>query len=348
MNKKITFPLFLLLIVSLFATAGTALAARDDHAPGALLVNLEFEGLPAPETGFVYEGWAIVAGEAVSTGIFTVDEFGFLSRTTFLFAADPREVTTFVLTLEPSPDDDPGPSTVHVLTGEFNGRTAHLTGEGVTGTARLAQALRYEITLQNLASGQPISPPVAATHRPGAALFSVGTAALPQLEAIAEDGDASGAGALLRSLSQVSDVVNIGQPLTPAGTVFGDFTDTLTFEIWARPGDRLTVAGMLICTNDGFSGLDRAPLPLRGAAVYPAYAYDAGTEVNTELSADLVDPCSVVGPAGLNGDPNGNENAAVNTTGVVTAHPGISGDGDLTAVHDWDGAIMEVTVTRID
>jgi len=50
-------------------------------------------------------------------------------------------------------------------------------------------------------------------------------------------------------------------PLTPNGHEVGDFTDTLTFDITARPGDRLSLATMLICTNDGFTGLDAARLP---------------------------------------------------------------------------------------
>jgi hypothetical protein len=73
----------------------------------------------------------------------------------------------------------------------------------------------------------------------------------------------------------------------------------------ANPGDRLSLATMLICTNDGFTGLDRAKLPIGGSEVFWTNGYDAGTENNTELSQDIVDACSALGPVTLACGPNG-------------------------------------------
>ena len=42
----------------------------------------------------------------------------------------------------------------------------------------------------------------------------------------------------------------------------------------------LSLATMLICTNDGFGGLNRVRLPPRVQRVFPLYGYDAGTEDN--------------------------------------------------------------------
>jgi hypothetical protein len=130
----------------------------------------------------------------------------------------------------------------------------------------------------------------------------------------------------------------------------GDFSDSVSFEITARPGDRLSLATMLICTNDGFVGLDRGRLPLFGSRTFWLRGYDAGSEDNTELSQDIVDPCSALGPMPLSGDPNGNEDAAVDTypAQAVQHHPGIQGVGDLSAAaHGWDDPVVKVTVMRI-
>ena len=101
---------------------------------------------------------------------------------------------------------------------------------------------------------------------------------------------------------------------------------------------------MLICTNDGFAGLDSRPLVMPEGATftYGARAYDAGTEVNTELDADLVPApfClgSVIG--------TGVSDPALVEGGVVTRHPGITGVGDLDSSFDFRGRVVELTVTR--
>jgi hypothetical protein len=198
----------------------------------------------------------------------------------------------------------------------------------------------YTITFENLTDGQPFSPIVAATHRNATGLFHVGSAASPGIEAVAEDGNNSVAFDALSNDKHAYDVVNAGVPVMIDGSV--------SFDITARPGDRLSLATMLICTNDGFTGLDGVKLPKVGSATFYLNAYDAGSEDNTEASADIVDPCSGIGPFALAGDPNGNENDAVDTSprGVITHHPGIAGGADLDAdAHGWDGPVAKVTVT---
>jgi hypothetical protein len=133
------------------------------------------------------------------------------------------------------------------------------------------------------------------------------------------------------------------------GTTVGSFTDSATFEIAASPGDRLSLATMFICTNDGFLGLDAVKLPDE-SATFLLNGYDAGREQNTEQSVDLVDPCSALGPEPLPGDPDGNRDAEVATVPAepIAHHPGISGIGELGAAHAWTDPVAEVTVERID
>ena len=53
---------------------------------------------------------------------------------------------------------------------------------------------------------------------------------------------------------------------------------------------------MLICTNDGFTGVDGLRLPgaVGQTVVANTAAYDAGTEANTEDFGDIVPPCQAV------------------------------------------------------
>ncbi len=209
----------------------------------------------------------------------------------------------------------------------------------------------YEVTITNLAATQPVSPPVAVTHRKAVRLFKEGKAASDAIVAIAENGDQSVAVGALDGADKVTDVVDLGAPLTPAGVEIGDFTDSLTFQIDARRGDRLSLAGMLICTNDGFVGIDSVKLPKAGNGTVTHYlgAYDAGSEANTELSEDIVDPCSLLGPVELDGDPNGNNNDGIDTDDVVTVHPGVAGSaGDLLPAHNWDDPVGMIEITLVD
>ena len=108
---------------------------------------------------------------------------------------------------------------------------------------------------------------------------------------------------------------------------------------------------MLICSNDGFAALSRARPLWRVQRVYPLYAHDAGTEENSERSADIVDPCSALGPMPLAGDPNGNEDATVDTDPLsrIWLHRVVRGVGDLSIdAHGWQGFTGVAIVKRID
>lgn len=224
-------------------------------------------------------------------------------------------------------------------------------GTGATAEAHGPHLRSYRVTLQNLTDGQPFSPGLAATHRPSAHLFEVGSMADAGIEAIAESGNEAPAVDAVAAMRHVTDVVDIDRPLTPHGTVVGSFTDTFVFEIMARPGDRLSLATMLICTNDGFTGLNGGRLPRHGEATYMLAGYDAGTEDNTEDSTDIVDPCSGLGPLPLVGDPNGNDDAGVDSSPHVAIqhHSGILGGGDLSpAAHGWTGPVAMLTIEAMD
>lgn len=195
----------------------------------------------------------------------------------------------------------------------------------------------FEIGVRNLTTGQLTTPFVAATHRRSGAIFRPGRSASPGLQALAENGGVPTLAAELEGTRRVGTVAVVGDgPIPPGGSAS---TSVVVADRYAR----LSVAGMLICTNDGFGGVNSLRLPrhIGDSVTVDGDAYDAGTEVNTELYADLVPPCDAAGMSGMS-DPTLAEN------GVVRAHDGITAGGDLSqATHGWDDPVIEVTVTRI-
>ena len=116
---------------ALFATLSLFLTScdKDDDVTTENL-TLSINGLQDLGPSAAYEGWIIVNGQALTTGVFTVDANGNLSQTEFeLEREDLENASTFVLTIEPSPDPDPGPSSVHILAGDFSGISASLNIE---------------------------------------------------------------------------------------------------------------------------------------------------------------------------------------------------------------------------
>lgn len=121
MEKRSVLNLFALVFIMAFIGCNE----DDDNLNNNL--NLDITGLEDLGSEARYEGWLIVDGAAISTGLFDVDANGNLSETSFeVDAADLESASTFVLTIEPSPDPDPAPSAVHILAGDFNGESANL------------------------------------------------------------------------------------------------------------------------------------------------------------------------------------------------------------------------------
>lgn len=99
-------------------------ACSDDDGT----MDLNITGLEDLGSEAIYEGWIIVDGSPVSTGTFSVDVDGTLSKTSFDVAQEDLDAaSTFVLTVEPSPDPDAGPSDVHILAGDISGTSSNLT-----------------------------------------------------------------------------------------------------------------------------------------------------------------------------------------------------------------------------
>jgi len=131
----------ILLAVLAVGAAGAALAGDHD-------LSLSFSDLMPldPLTDGLYEGWAIVDGLPVSTGVFNVNaagepvDAGSGEVIPVFHAAQAISMATSIkITLEPPMDADPAPSGLVMLSGDPAGGTALLTA-AVPGLAMLSAA----------------------------------------------------------------------------------------------------------------------------------------------------------------------------------------------------------------
>lgn len=208
----------------------------------------------------------------------------------------------------------------------------------VGSTAFSAVASSIEVRIVNLTRGQDFSPVIAWTHsRSFPPFFTPGKPASEGVRAVAEDGNR---GPLFDSLSannRVRHIVEPDGPIPPGGEA--------VFHIDAKKGGRfLSLASMLINTNDAFVGLRSIRIPRRGQTVsFFEPAWDAGTEDNNENCAYIPGPaCASV---------DGNKADANDGEGYVFTHAGIHGTsgGILTSdlipsKYDWRNPVAYIVV----
>ena len=189
---------------------------------------------------------------------------------------------------------------------------------------------RYEVTITNVTKGQIFAPAVVASHDSSFQLFDLGSPAIPELAFLAEEGDPTMLAGALAMEAAVQDVRTGGGVLMP-----GEST-TITVLV---DGDHryLSMAGMLVSTNDGFFAL-RGVMAPEGSTTMFARVYDAGSEFNSEDCAFVPGP-----PCGSGGshDPSPAE-------GYVRIHEGIHGIGGLPSeTFDWRGEVAEIEIRRV-
>ena len=210
----------------------------------------------------------------------------------------------------------------------------------------------YRVTIANLTGGQPLTPPIIATHRKPLHVFEVGAPASFELKEIAENGNLAPMLAALGASGHVFDVEAGGAPIVPASNPGGTpFASWATFTLESDEGAKyFSWASMLICTNDGFTGVDSLRLPQHVGDVVSVETngYDAGTEINTEDFADIVPPCPPLTGVPSADPGTGTSNPLLAEGGVIHHHPGIQGGVDLIpALHGWTDPVAMVEIERL-
>jgi hypothetical protein len=195
----------------------------------------------------------------------------------------------------------------------------------------------FEVTVTNLTRGQQFTPILVASHKSGIRLFELGQPASPGLQTVAEEGNVAPLTAELLARPGVLEVVNSGALLAPGASV------TIRVRT-AENFNRVSVASMLIPTNDAFFALNGVRIAPGGATeTFTSVAYDSGSERNDELCVSIPGPffAECGGPGG-GGAPGGGEE------GYVHVNAGIHGIGDISpAARDWRNPVARVTVKRV-
>ena len=202
----------------------------------------------------------------------------------------------------------------------------------------------FDVTVTNLTNGQPLSPVAVIAHQSGYSVFAVGAAATVGLETLAEGGDNS---ALIAEADADMNVAASGSgaaPIGPAGS------ETVTIEVLESdlPGLQISVSTMLVNTNDAISGLngvDVSGLAEGDAWMSRAIVYDAGTELNTELAAEIPGPAG--GGEGFNAARSDRNDRVTMHTGVISQEDGLMTSA-LTGQHRFDNPVMMVRIERTD
>ncbi|RDH85706.1 MAG: hypothetical protein DIZ80_01915 [endosymbiont of Galathealinum brachiosum] len=211
-----------------------------------------------------------------------------------------------------------------------------------------ASAQDLNITFTNLTHGNHFTPLIFSAHASDQHIFEINTSASASLQAMAEGGDISG---LVSDLTAVTADINANPAdglMAPGQSVSLELS---TQEI----NTHLSVAAMILPTNDGFVGLDSLAIPVEaGTYTYYLNGYDAGTEVNDEI----VNGGGAPGAPGIPGDPLGQ--SGTGASGVANTenntnihiHRGVIGDTDATGgisdidsrVHRWLNPVARLVV----
>ena len=202
---------------------------------------------------------------------------------------------------------------------------------------------KFEVTITNITRGQTFTPQLLTTHSREIALFELGQPASDAVALLAEAGDTSAATeVLLNAGSAVNAVQTVDGLLAPGQSVSTIIEASLFHQ-------RLTMAAMLIPTNDTFVALNGVQLPRRGSATFTALGYDAGSEANDQNCANMPGPrCGGEGASpGVN---DGDEGFIYVSNGFheLPAEDGVEGEVLGPRVYDWRNPVATVTVRRID
>lgn len=196
-------------------------------------------------------------------------------------------------------------------------------------------SVQFEVSVTNLTHNQPLSPIAVAAHTQGS-YWQLGEPSSEALELLAESGDNTEFLAAEHTLTAASD----SAPL-PAGD------DTLVLiSAPSIEGLKLTVATMLVNTNDAFAGLNAIDVSHMSAGQtleFSVFALDAGTEANTEALGTIPGPAD--GGEGFNTEREALNKITVHS-GVISAQDGLA-SSILNASHRFDNPVALIEIERV-
>jgi len=194
----------------------------------------------------------------------------------------------------------------------------------------------FNVQIINSTNNQAFAPAAVVLHSAGYHGYTLGSMASAGLEVLAEGGDGTTWLAEADADSHVVDTMAGSGPITPGMSE--------TIQVQGSGADsRLSLAAMLVNTNDGFialDGVDLSELAVDESLSFHARVYDAGTEANDEASAHLPGQMG----EGFNAARDDRDFVAIHP-GVVTMADGLSSSA-LDSSHRFDNPGAKIVVTR--
>ncbi|WP_285163978.1 spondin domain-containing protein [Shewanella goraebulensis] len=211
------------------------------------------------------------------------------------------------------------------------------TPEPITPAEPAVVMQTYTVTVTNLTANQPMSPIAIASHSADVMLWQAGEAANVALEKIAEGGDAT----------DVATIEGINTTVSGAGILMPGMSETITVTLNEADVANLTVATMLVNTNDAFTGLngyDITMLEVDDSVSMRGMVYDAGTEANSEAKGTMPGPAD--GGEGYNSERDDVDFVHIHP-GVITMYDGLM-DSVLTPSHRFDNPAVAISISRTE
>ena len=199
----------------------------------------------------------------------------------------------------------------------------------------------YEVTISNLTANQPLSPVAIFAHEPEYKLWTIGEAASVALEHLAEGGSNS---QLIDEVKKNSHYISHS---SGDGVIASGQSETIIIDVKNTNWVRLSLASMLVNTNDAFTGLSDIEIYDIGVGksrTFTTLAWDAGTEKNTESSGTIPGPAD--GGEGFNMSRTGDTNFIAVHQGVISKDDGLD-SSVLDESHRFDNPVSKVTIHRI-
>jgi hypothetical protein len=215
-----------------------------------------------------------------------------------------------------------------------------IVGMALLGLAGPALAARWQVEVTNVTPGQTLTPILAATHYGNVTLFELGAPASAELATLAEAGDTAPMTAALQADGRVRSVQTVDGLLGPG--------ESVSFTIDGRPGQRLSLAAMLIPTNDTFFAVEGAFLLPYSHSAVQAMAYDAGSEPNDQNCANIPGPRCGGSGASPAADPNDEGFVHIGSGFHDLGSSDAEGNEILSPAHyDWNNPVAIVKIRRV-
>ncbi len=215
---------------------------------------------------------------------------------------------------------------------------------GGDGDAGGAAGGSFQVTFYNNTYDQLMTPPVVAIHDPSVHLFQVGEVASDAIQVIAEMGN----NAPLVDFAVANPEVVSAAGVAGAAPFGAGESVSINLSTDAE-GQVFSAVNMIICTNDGISGVDSVALPSGNEpVVIMARPYDAGTRVNQDDSYSFFPPPCRTTADGVTVDVN--EAPLESPRAPIGAHAGQRTLPNTPAGRNWDfntdSEVLRIEIVR--